>query len=168
MQRKKEQQRYEKRHQKQHDKSSSSSMDVDDTERDESMTPVGNNGDNIANSSDCHPRQSSQDSLVAAAPGTTSDMYGISVDVIGRRSFGGFNRAIEDTWKSSYRSHREGVQRTSKEKASDDELLQRYANIVKQRLSGAGGDDDMSRRPVGNLGEKGQRNKQRGEKRKRR
>ena len=154
MQRKKEQQYYEK---KRHAKvEAPSPMDVDDNE------------DYSADHSDDDSVQPQlpQDELVSSAPATSADMYGISVEVIGRRSFGGFNRAIEDTWKSSYRSHREGSQgASSKSRASDEELLQRYANLVKDRRGGG----DNSRTPVGNLSKKGQRNKPRsGEKRKRR
>jgi hypothetical protein len=154
MQRKKEQQSYEKKH---HAKvEEPSPMDVD------------NNEDHSADHSDDDSIQPQlpQDELVSSAPATSADMYGISVQVIGRRSFGGFNRAIEDTWKSSYRSHREVSQGASnKTRASDEELLQRYANLVKDRR----GDGDNSRKPVGNLSKKGQRNKPRsGEKRKRR
>ena len=56
-----------------------------------------------------------------------------------------------DTWKASYRAQKEGATEGSRrEKAvTDEELLSRYANLVKQRNG-----DDASRRPVGNLGDK--------------
>ena len=92
----------------------------------------------------------SEDAPIDLAPVTSSDMYGIRVDVVGRRSFGGFNRVMEDTWKASYRAQKEGDASKSKgETISDEELLTRYANLAKQRNG-----DDASRRPVGNLGDK--------------
>ena len=140
-----------------------------------------------------------EDAPIDTSPATTSDMYGISVDIIGRRSFGGFNRSIESTWKDSYRAHREegnsrnnNNNRNNKNKhISDEELLARYANLVKHRNNnnnnnnnGANNNnnnanEDMSRNVIGNLGDKVKPRKQQhqhrrsdpnrsGEKRKRR
>ena len=105
-----------------------------------------------------HALRAVEDAPIDMTPATTSDMYGISVDIIGRRSFGGFNRSIENTWKASYRTHKEdGNHRSSSsnnasqdQKVSDEELLARYANLVKNR----NGKEDTSRKPVGNLGDK--------------
>lgn len=107
-------------------------------------------------------------------PATTSDMYGISVDIVGRRSFGGFNRSVENTWKASYQSHQEDGANgsngsNSKDTLSDEQLLARYANLAKNR-GGGGNKEDMSRQAVGNLGDKVKPRKQMGggaEKRKR-
>jgi len=64
------------------------------------------------------PRQSAHNNavLVDLTPTTRSDMYGISADVIGRRSFGGFNRPMEEAWKASHRFHRQ--ERQQEEDAS--------------------------------------------------
>jgi M-phase phosphoprotein 6 len=91
------------------------------------------------------------DGLVDVTPATSADMYGIPGCVIGRRSFGGFNRPIEDTWKASYRALKEGGDR-KRDQVSDEELLQRYATLVKHNRKS--NDEDSSRRPVGNLGDK--------------
>lgn len=161
MQRKKEQQKFERKHQRKEDTASSKedTMDIDDGES--SSTSTSSNDDFV------HSQQQTEDEVIASGPATTVDMYGISVEVIGRRSFGGFNRAVEETWKSSYRSHREGTYKNKSisERVSDEELLKRYANLVKDRR----GDGDNSRSPIGNLSNKGQRNKSgSGQKRKRR
>jgi M-phase phosphoprotein 6 len=114
--------------------------------------------------------------LVDMTPANNSDMYGISGCVIGRRSFGGFNRSMEDTWKASYHTLKEqqGGDRNNKQ-VSDEDLLKRYATLVKHKnnnrnISNAY-DEDASRRPVGNLGDKVKPRQKRtigsGEKRKR-
>ncbi|CAB9527055.1 expressed unknown protein [Seminavis robusta] len=123
-----------------------------------------------------HQQQQSipHEQLLVDATATNTDMYGLSVAVIGRRSFGGFNRPVEASWKASYRAHKEGIIDTNSNnnndaKASDEELLKRYANLVKQR-------DNAGRKPVGNLQEKvkprkkmqSPNNNKGGEKRKRR
>ena len=101
-----------------------------------------------------------KDAPVDMTPATTSDMYGISVDIIGRRSFGGFNKHIETTWKTSYRSHTENNNHFSSNNkhVSDEELLARYANLVKHRKSNTNGannaNEDMSRKTIGNFGDK--------------
>lgn len=164
MQRKMEQRSFEKKHQQQVEMAASSSLDVSMADAD-----GGDNDGGNSDNSDGPPHiELPQDTPVSLTPASSADMYGISVGVIGRRSFGGFNRAIEDTWKASYRSHKEGSgQKSSRgERATDEELLQRYASLVKDRRGGG----DKSRSPVGNLAGKGQRNKPRnsGEKRKRR
>ena len=94
---------------------------------------------------------------IDTTPATTSDMYGLAVQVVGRRSFGGFNRNTELTWKASYKSHQQGSSNSEpnnnnnnkQQKISDEELLARYANLVKSR-----NDKDNTRTPVGNLKQK--------------
>lgn len=103
-----------------------------------------------------------KDAPIDMTPATTSDMYGISVDIIGRRSFGGFNKSIETTWKTSYRSHTENNNsnsNSSNKHVSDEELLSRYANLVKHRGKTSNGanniaNEDMSRKAIGNFGDK--------------
>jgi M-phase phosphoprotein 6 len=153
MQRKNEQQKHEKKHQQQTkqppNEASPKPADNDDQEDpmqvEEAQSPLLVTGYHAQH----HP---DEDSLIDTTPATTSDMYGISMDIIGRRSFGGFNRALEDTWKSSYRAQKDGTTSARKAKSvTDEELLSRYANLVKQRNNHG---EDASRRPVGNLGEK--------------
>lgn len=78
-------------------------------------------------------------------------MYGIQASIVGRRSFGGFNAAAEEAWKNSKavaNSERDdNNNNTKQERISDEELLQRYQDIVNQRSEAA----SASRRPIGNL-----------------
>lgn len=86
---------------------------------------------------------------------TPVDMYGMQASLIGRRSFGGFNAAMEDAWKESKASleDRSDEDRRRKTKVSDEELIQRYQDIVKKRSE--------SSRPVGNLRDKAKTKRQR-------
>jgi hypothetical protein len=63
---------------------------------------------------------------------TMIDMYGMQASLIGRRSFGGFNPAIEESWKYSKASI-ENKTIDPKKIVSDEELLQRYQDIVHKR-----------------------------------
>lgn len=84
------------------------------------------------------------------APATSIDMYGMQASLIGRRSFGGFNAAMEEAWKDSKASFENRLEKP-KQKISDEELIKRYQDIVKKRSE--------SSRPVGNLQEKTKRRK---------
>jgi hypothetical protein len=79
---------------------------------------------------------------------TMVEMYGIQASLIGRRSFGGFNPHVEQTWYNSKASI-EDKAIDPKKKISDDELLKQYADLVKGRSG--------SSRPVGNLKGKSKR-----------
>lgn len=94
--------------------------------------------------------EATEDALVDMTPATAGDMFGVAGCVLGRRSFGGFHRSVEDTWKASYHALRDGGDR---KQVSDGELLERYAKLVKHPRTN-GNDEDASRRPVGNLGNK--------------
>ena len=85
------------------------------------------------------------------ARASPADMYGIQGTIIGRRSFGGFNRAMEDAWKDCKASieNQSSEHRKNKPKVSDEELIQRYKDIVDHRSLDAG-----SSRPIGNLNKK--------------
>lgn len=63
---------------------------------------------------------------------TPSDMYGVKSDVLGRRSFGGFNRAIQDAWNLSHReaTSKYSDRRRKQQAISDEELLKRYEDFV--------------------------------------
>lgn len=79
------------------------------------------------------------------APATSVDMYGIEASLIGRRSFRGFNAPIERIWKDSKgRLENRGLNDRPGKKVSDEELLQRYKDIARERGS----------RGVGNLDKK--------------
>jgi hypothetical protein len=76
---------------------------------------------------------------------TPDDMYGMQSSLIGRRSFGGFNPAMQEAWKDAKASLENELSEggKSKQKVSDEELLQRYQDLVQKRSE--------SSRPVGNL-----------------
>jgi hypothetical protein len=76
----------------------------------------------------------------------TEDMYGPQAHVLGRRSFGGFNRPMEEASKSFHGSEDPLDGNNKKPKVSDDELLKRYEVYVKN-----GRQREGAARPVGNL-----------------
>ena len=90
-------------------------------------------------------------STCVAARATPSDMYGIQADLSGRRSFGGFHPATEDTWNSALATLERRTKESSKTKkdyVSDEELLRRYQELVEKRKG------ESDRRPVGNFRDK--------------
>ena len=127
--------------------------------------------DNYSKNSSPHDRQGMQQSTTSAmeiddegkmhrngsdstVPGnpyliaTPIDMYGVEGNMIGRRSYGGFNPAMEEAWKDSKAMIDNGghIRSTANQKhISDEELLQRYREVVQNR------DDDGKKRPIGNL-----------------
>jgi hypothetical protein len=62
-----------------------------------------------------------------------SDMHGIGANIIGRRSFNGFHKAVNTTWVSAVEtlSPENSNGKTRKENISDEELLRRYQQHVK-------------------------------------
>ena len=60
-----------------------------------------------------------------------SDIYGI--DIIGRRSFNGKNKIVEETWKNAILASRQKRKdaRIEKEHISDEELLRRYQKYIR-------------------------------------
>jgi hypothetical protein len=64
---------------------------------------------------------------------TDADMYGIEADLIGRRSFGGFNKAVSDTWQAAYvaRQKETSAEGSNKSTLTDEELLLRYEKYVR-------------------------------------
>jgi hypothetical protein len=101
-----------------------------------------------------------------AQAATASDMYGLKSDLVGRRSFGGFNQSAENAWRSALDAWEKGKigDKAAKQNISDEELLRRYEDYVKGR------GDMVERRadPVGGLEKKlKKRSPHRGEKRKR-
>ena len=70
---------------------------------------------------------------------TVTDMYGPSSDLIGRRSFGGYHKSVQNTWDEALRRRTEVEKKMSqKEKVSDEELLRRYEKYVKKERGGEG------------------------------
>ena len=83
-------------------------------------------------------------------------MYGMQAALIGRRSFGGFNPAMEEAWnacKAALEHHSNTEGGSKHPKVSDEELLQRYEEIVQKRSE--------SSRSIGNLREKSKTKRQR-------
>ncbi len=79
---------------------------------------------------------------------TASDMYGVVADIIGRRSFGGFNKHVTETWNNTLEEiqHNRSSNKMAKQHISDDELLRRYEKYVKGRSSNNNMDDKSNRR----------------------
>ena len=88
--------------------------------------------------------EGSNDSQIQIAIDT--DMYGMSAELIGRRSFGGFNQAVQDTWSSAYSQMEKSNSR--KKKLSDKEMIQKYKSAVHQ--NGNGNDSKSNRKERGN------------------
>ena len=81
------------------------------------------------------------------------DMYGPQAHVLGRRSFGGFNLPMEQATKSFHISQSSLDPNSKKPKVSDDELLKRYEDYVKNGRRR----EDAKQRPIGNLQNKQKR-----------
>mmetsp|Transcript_24759 Transcript_24759/g.36975 ORF Transcript_24759/g.36975 Transcript_24759/m.36975 type:complete len:248 (+) Transcript_24759:268-1011(+) len=66
---------------------------------------------------------------------TKTDMYGISSEIIGRRSFNNFNKPVQETYQAAIHARRRDKidKKVEKEQISDEELLKRYEKYVKGR-----------------------------------
>ena len=97
------------------------------------------------------PDSSTMTPLIA----TDADIYGLEADIIGRRSFGGFNKAVAENWSSALALRQKGIGKSSnKTTLSDEELLRRYEKYVTGKADGP----DVDKRataPIGNLDKKG-------------
>lgn len=106
------------------------------------------------------------DAVVVPLAATAADVYGIGAAIVGRRSFGDFNKAVQETWNDAVEStarERSGA-RAERQQITDEELLQRYEKYVKR------GDHIMAngKSPsIGNLQKKRKKKNDIGEKRKR-
>jgi hypothetical protein len=113
------------------------------------------------------PAEEYEEAQLAQQEATASDMYGLRSDLIGRRSFGGFQPKVNDTWKSAWNEWETKGNASGKKilHISDDELLRRYKN--------GNVDSTAASAPIGNLqgklmkGKKKIQSAHRGEKRKR-
>jgi len=104
------------------------------------------------------------DDCMAPQIATITDMYGAGADIVGRRSFGGFNKAVAETWNESLHMREKVGSGADGEKLSDAELLRKYENVVKGRSG------DRPGQRIGNLAEKAKKrrgNAQSGNKEKR-
>ena len=92
----------------------------------QSSTPKKENED--------HDDMNVDDDYAVTDEPTNSDMYGMQSDLIGRRSFGGFKPKVDNNWQDCRKfisgEDNEGMK---KKHVSDDELLQRYKELVKGR-----------------------------------
>jgi len=73
---------------------------------------------------------------------SNSDMYGIHSDLIGRRSFGGFKKSVDNNWRACL--HGEDEQ-NKKPKITDEELLRQYEKL--KRGSDPNNRNGRKRRP---------------------
>ena len=123
----------------QHEEEKVVDMDVDD------------NNDN--NDDDHDSTSSSLDDENFYGQATSVDMFGMEAAIIGRRSFRGFNPAVERIWKDSKACLSENSSSSdigsNNHKLSDEELLLRYKDSA--NTSGA---DSGGRIAVGNLDKK--------------
>jgi len=93
------------------------------------------------------------DAVVVPLSATATDVYGVGAAIIGRRSFGNFNKAVQDTWAEAVESksqERAGA-RAEKQQITDEELLQRYEKYVRGEGDMSGGGKSPS---IGNLQKK--------------
>eukprot|EP00557_Chaetoceros_sp_GSL56_P006077 CAMPEP_0176492118 /NCGR_PEP_ID=MMETSP0200_2-20121128/8805_1 /TAXON_ID=947934 /ORGANISM="Chaetoceros sp., Strain GSL56" /LENGTH=204 /DNA_ID=CAMNT_0017889613 /DNA_START=5 /DNA_END=619 /DNA_ORIENTATION=+ len=87
------------------------------------------------------------------------DMYGISANIIGRRSFNNFHKTVEDTWLnavktlSQHKLHGDAGDSydVEKQQMTDEELLKRYEKYVKGRGNMM---VDKKEKSIGNLNKK--------------
>jgi len=55
---------------------------------------------------------------------TDADIYGVGAQIIGRRSFGGFNKVVQETWNTAYKEIEK--KNKKKNKKSEDQLMREY------------------------------------------
>lgn len=73
---------------------------------------------------------------VSSEKATPSEMYGVyQSNIIGRRSFGGFHKHMEETWNRSYQAQRQQLREQKQQQkttttTTDEEILQRYEAFV--------------------------------------
>lgn len=95
-----------------------------------------------------------QNNMDLSAPliATREDMYGLSAQIIGRRSFNKFNKSVEDSWTMAYTAAKQELKdgKLEKQHISDEELLKRYEKYVK----GKGDMMDQKARAIGGMDKK--------------
>ena len=83
-------------------------------------------------STDCDDSEMSI-GIVIPLNASAADVHGVAAEIVGRRSFGGFNKSVGDTWKEAVESkarERSGA-KAERRNISDEELLRRYEKYVK-------------------------------------
>ena len=104
-------------------------MDIGSTKNDEQ-------GDTNKNTFDANDDGDDDDDNNTQIPlyeiATRSDMYGICAEIIGRRSFNNFNKAVEETYQAAVYARRKSKldKKVEKQHISDEELLNRYNQYV--------------------------------------
>jgi hypothetical protein len=127
------------------------------TARDQSVSPkrpqhTKDDGDEEDSDDDMSDDEEDDDEATFQVAGSV-DMYGPQAHVLGRRSFGGFNLPMEQAMKSFHISQSSLDPNSKKPKVSDDELLKRYEDYVKNGRRR----EDAKQRPIGNLQNKQKR-----------
>lgn len=109
----------------------------------------------LSTKSDGHVSGGRNNSVCYAQVTSSVDMYGMQAALLGRRSFGGFNAAIERAYSNSKGSiENRTIAGPRGQKISDEELLERYKEIAMSR--------DDNGRGVGNLDHKVKKRKRQG------
>ena len=77
-------------------------------------------------------QSASSDGVVILELASSVDMHGIGSDIVGRRSFGGFHKAIRTTWEAALkrRIDDDATTRNTKSRITDEKLLDRYEKYV--------------------------------------
>jgi hypothetical protein len=122
----------------QHEEEKVVDMDVDNDDND-------NNNNNLTEDCDSTTTSSDDDGDNVYGQATSVDMYGVEASIIGRRSFRGFNPAVERIWKDSKAclsensSSADGNGNGNNHKLSDEELLLRYKDSAANATAADGG-----------------------------
>ena len=83
---------------------------------------------------------------------TPSDMYGSQSDLIGRRSFGNFNKSVGENYTQAKNTYEGNISSSQKgQHLSDNELLQRYKDHIHGHGNGLNEVNKESAAPIGNL-----------------
>ncbi|KAL7462711.1 hypothetical protein ACHAXS_003084 [Conticribra weissflogii] len=106
-------------------------------------TPAENRSSNKSTETKAQERKRQNESISADASAeviilevaTIVDMHGLGADVVGRRSFGGFHKAVRSTWEEAVkmRIDDEAATKATSKHVTDEELLQRYEKYIKGR-----------------------------------
>lgn len=92
----------------------------------------------ISSSPPPSPSTSNNNAPIILELASVVDMYGVGSDIIGRRSFGNFNKHVRNTYDAALKQRTDDAARTNNTKnhITDEELLARYEKYVKGGRSG--------------------------------
>jgi len=81
---------------------------------------------------ECVEQAESESEIPRPIIASVADMYGVEADIIGRRSFGGFNKAVGETWQVAYNSRqkRKKDSQSNRVTLTDEEVLRRYKQYI--------------------------------------